>query len=129
MEMQLGSDICSVKRIEKIYQRYGEQFLDRILTPEEKAYVLSSPKNSTCRLAARFAAKEAVAKALGIGLSGISFQEIEIGRKDSGKPLVNLHGKARCLAQELGINHFEITLSHESEYAIAFVLGIPLANK
>lgn len=128
MEMQLGSDICSVKRIEKIYQRYGEQFLDKILTAGEKAYVLSNPKNSTCRLAARFAAKEAVAKALGTGIQGISFQEIEIGHKASGKPQVNLHGKAQSLAQELGINHFEITLSHESEYAIAFVLGIPVSQ-
>jgi holo-[acyl-carrier protein] synthase len=121
--LKVGTDICSIERIKQAYERFGERFLDRILTPNEKRYVLGRGKRLVESLAGRFAAKEAVSKALGVGLRGVAWKEIEIGRAPSGAPHVILHGRARKIADHLQLNQFEISISHEREYSIAFVVA------
>lgn len=122
---KIGSDICSIRRIEEVYDKFGERFLDRILTPQEKSYVLSRKQkdDKLARLAGRFAAKEATSKVLGTGFIGVSWKEIEVLRLPSGAPQLRLSGRAQERAQDLKLNHFELTMSHEKDYAIAFVLG------
>ncbi len=128
--IKLGTDICSVKRIKEAYKKYGERFLDRILTNDEKEYVEGKAvKNQARRLsslseavAGRFAAKEAVAKALGTGWNGIYWKEVEITNTERGEPQVILLGRAKKLLSQLGFSHVEISLSHERDYALATVL-------
>jgi len=122
-KFKVGSDICSIKRVEEVYARHGEKFLDRILTASEKAYALSRPKDFLARVAGRFAAKEATSKVLGTGFIGIGWKDIEVVRLSSGEPTIKLHGRAVAVAQRRGLSGFELTMSHEREYAIAFVLG------
>jgi len=122
-KFKVGSDICSIKRVEDVYNRYGERFLDRILTASEKAYALSRPKDFLARVAGRFAAKEATSKVLGTGFYGIGWKDIEVVRLQTGEPTIKLHGRAVAVAKGRGLTTFELTMSHEREYAIAFVLG------
>lgn len=122
---KIGSDICSIRRIEEVYDKFGERFLDRVLTPSEKRYVLSRKQkdDKLARLAGRFAAKEATSKVLGTGFIGLSWKEIEVVRLPSGAPQLTLSGRAQERARALKLEHFELTMSHEKDYAIAFVLG------
>jgi holo-[acyl-carrier protein] synthase len=121
--MKVGTDICSVKRITQAYERFGHRFMERILTPQEIAYVTSRKGQMIETLAGRFAAKEAAAKALGTGWRGIGWKEVEIVRHPSGAPQLVLHGRASKRAEALGLTQFEISLSHEREFATAFVLA------
>ena len=118
MTHHIGTDIIEIARIKKAVKRWGEGFLHRVYTDSE----LSLCHMKAPSLAARFAGKEAVIKALGTG-SGISWREIEILSDSTGKPLVRLHGKAQSLATDLGLAHLAISLSHSREYAIALVIG------
>ena len=114
----VGVDIVEIPRIEKVIKRWGNTFLERVFTPAElKLY------DNTPSLAARFAAKEAVLKALGACDKGISWQEIEILAERNGKPVVNLMGKAKREADESAISRMNISLSHSENYAVAFVIG------
>ena len=115
----IGIDIIEIARIQKALDRWGERFLHRIYTESERRLCRKKP----WRLAARFAGKEAVMKALGTGVRGISWKEIEILAEPSGKPLVNLYGKAQDKADELGLAKLAISLSDSKEYAIAFVVS------
>ena len=115
----IGIDIVEVARIERAIARWGESFLRRVYTDLE----LRSYHKKTLSLAARFAGKEAVIKALGTQTKGITWREIEILSDPSGKPLVHLHGKAQVQASSLGLGELAISLSHSREYAIAFVIG------
>lgn len=121
--VKVGVDICSTRRIEEAYKRFGDRFLEKVLTEDEKIYVSSSKRHLVSRLAARFAAKEAIAKALGLGLRGLSFKEMEIKRSHTGEPGVTLHARAKKRASDLGLNNFQISLSHERDYAVAFVVA------
>jgi holo-[acyl-carrier protein] synthase len=121
--IKIGTDICSIARITAAYERFGERFLDRILTEEEKTYVLSRPDRSMARLAARFAAKEAASKALGTGWRGVGWKDIEIVRLLSGEPTLKLHGRAVEAAKRRGLETWEVSMSHEKEYATASVLA------
>jgi len=121
--IKIGTDICSVTRITQAYNRFGQRFLRRILTPAEMDYVLSHNSHLGARLAARFAAKEAASKALGRGWQGLGWKEIEVVKEASGAPALKLHGRAIKLAADLGLSRFEVSLSHEREYATAFVLA------
>lgn len=123
MELKIGTDICSVKRIEQTYEKFGQKFLEKILTESEREYVLSRPAHRATTLAGRFAAKEAVSKALGTGWRTIGWKDVEIIRHPSGAPSVVLHGRARDLAARLGLTRFEVSVSHEREYATAFVVA------
>ncbi|MDO8690342.1 MAG: holo-ACP synthase [Dehalococcoidia bacterium] len=113
----VGVDIIEIPRVAEAVTRWGERFLNRIYTPLEVAFC----RGRLPELAARFAAKEAVSKALGTGMRGVAWKEIEIIPDRKGKPHVRLHGQAKRRADELGLTHFAISLSHTREYAIAFV--------
>jgi len=111
-----GIDIIEIARIEKALARWGENFLQRVYTASELRLYQKKPWS----LAARFAGKEAVIKALGIN-KGINWKEIEILSNPNGKPLVRLYGKAQNQAKALGLDNFTISLSHSKEHAIALV--------
>ncbi len=115
----VGVDIIEIERIEAALRRHGERFLQRVYTPTEQAHC----QGRVPELAARFAAKEAVSKALGTGIRGIAWQEMEILCDERGKPLLHLHGRAKARAEELGLSEFAISLSHSRDYAVALVMA------
>lgn len=121
--IKIGTDICSIKRISEAYKRFGNRFLDRILTSDEQNYVLAEPLHRDSRIAARFAAKEACAKTLGTGWRGISWKEVEVVRESTGEPGISLHGRAKVIADSRGLDIWQVSLSHEKEFATAFVLA------
>ena len=123
MIIKIGTDICSIERVRKTYEKFGTRFVERILTPSERSYVLSKPAQTAARFAARFAAKEAASKVLGTGWNGVGWQEIEVIKHASGAPALQLHGRAAERAKRLGLTTFEVSLSHEREFATAFVVG------
>jgi holo-[acyl-carrier protein] synthase len=114
----IGVDIIEIDRIEKLIQRWGKTFLNRVFSRSELEHY-----SNVSSLAVRFAAKEAVLKALGACDKGISWHDIEILAEVNGKPLVNLIGRAKLQAEAAAIKNFNITLSHSKEYAVAFVVG------
>ena len=114
-----GVDIVEIPRIKRVAERYGQRFLRRIYTEREIAYC----RGRAPQLASRFAAKEAVMKALGTGIRGVRWWDIEVIRKRGQAPTVQLHGTALARAERLGIDHLAIALSHSEEYAVAFVVG------
>jgi len=119
-----GVDLIEIARIERVLARYGNRFLERVFTPAEILYCRARP----AELAARFAAKEAVSKALGVGVrmmarDGINWREAEIVGDARGKPLVRLHGHAAERAAELGLSEWAVSLSHAQDHAIAFVVA------
>jgi holo-[acyl-carrier protein] synthase len=119
MILGTGIDIIEVARIRSSLEKFGERFGQRILLPDEIAYCLSH-KDSAPFVAARFAAKEAVSKAFGTGISAqLGWQDIEIRRKESGEPFVVLHGKGKKLFESRGAKQLLISLSHTEHYAAA----------
>jgi holo-[acyl-carrier protein] synthase len=116
-----GIDLIEIDRIQKSMDRYGDRFLDRIYTQGEKAYCLRK-RNAAESLAARFAAKEAAAKALGTGISyGVTWQEIEVTRELSGRPGLRFHGRAAQIAARLGVVNAALSLTHTDVLAMASV--------
>ena len=125
-----GIDLIEIARIERAVARWGERFLQRIYTPAElRAYRQRLPS-----LAVRWAAKEATAKLLGVGLRGlggsvekpataVAWTEIEVLGDASGRPALYLHGRAATQAQTLGLAHIALSLSHTREHAIASVVA------
>jgi holo-[acyl-carrier protein] synthase len=120
----IGIDIIEIARIEKAIARWGERFLKRVYTEKE----IELCQNRAASLAARFAAKEAAMKALGIDTRGVGWQEVETIPSSSGQPMVYLHGKAQNRAQEIGLKGLAISLSHSREYVIASVIGETLED-
>lgn len=121
--LRVGVDICSVARVTEVYSKYGEKFLRRVLTPAEIEYVKSSDRHLLTRLAVRFAAKEAAVKVLGTGWIGVGWHEVEVKRKRSGEPRLSLTGRAAARAEQLGLTRFELSMSHEKEFAVAFLVA------
>lgn len=124
MSLSVGVDLIELSRIREAVARHGDRFLSRVFTPEELAYC----RNRVPELAVRFAAKEAVSKALGVGLRsisshGIGWQEVEVLADDWGKPLLRLSGRAQELAKEQGLDQWAVSLSHGREYAVALVVA------
>jgi holo-[acyl-carrier protein] synthase len=120
-----GVDLVDIKRIERVLSRFGEKFLARVYTPDEIRYSRGRP----AELAARFAAKEAAAKALGVGMrilspAGVAWRDVETLNEMSGKPYLILHGHARALAEAQGLTEWAISLSHDRDIAIAFVVAM-----
>jgi holo-[acyl-carrier protein] synthase len=120
MTLRTGVDLLEIPRLEAAIERHGERFLARIFTPTEREQC----GLNYASLAARFAAKEAVAKALGTGLGAVAFTDIEIARGKSGEPLLKLSGQALAVADELQLTEWAISLSHTREYAVASVVAI-----
>ncbi len=121
----LGTDIVNINRIKKIYSKYGNQFLNKILTESEKKSEkkLSRFKNVST-IAKRFAAKEAISKAIGYGFSnGIHFKDIEIYNDENGKPYANLNGKAKTIVNKISKKYnIFLTLSDDKPWAVATAL-------
>lgn len=118
----IGSDIVKISRIEKLAERYCTRFLERIFTEDEISYA-SAKARPALHFAARFAAKEAFVKALGSGLrQGLNWSDIEIINDDLGKPQFKLHNHARIASQKLKNPSAWLTLTHEQEFALAFVV-------
>jgi holo-[acyl-carrier protein] synthase len=115
----IGTDIIEIARIKKAISRWGDSFLRRVFTDSELRLYCQKPES----LAARFAGKEAVIKALSGGNKGIRWREIEILSDPGGQPFVHLYGKALNQAASLGLSQLAISLSHSREYAIALVIG------
>ena len=115
----VGVDIIETERVAEAIERFGERYLRRIYTPQEIEYC----NGRISSLAARWAAKEAVSKALGTGIGDISWQEIEIINDEKRCPHVHLYGAAADLAAEKGLTTLAISISHTHEHAIAFVVG------
>lgn len=115
----LGVDIIETKRVAKTIARFGDRFLKRVYTEQELAYCAGRVSS----LAARWAAKEAAAKALGTGIGDVSWQEIEVISEANCRPTLRLHGAAAELAGQLGLAEFAVSLSHTRDYAVAFVMG------
>jgi len=118
----IGIDIIEVERIRSSHERFGERFLNRILHPNEIGYCLSHRVPAPF-LAARFAAKEAISKAFGTGIGAqLGWQDMEVGRKESGEPFVILHGGGLRLLQERKAGAVLISLSHTQGHAAAVAI-------
>lgn len=117
--VQCGIDLIEVERIRTAAERWGSRFVDRVWTGREQRIC----RGRYPELAARFAGKEAASKALGTGISGLVWREIEILQDRRGKPLVFLHGAARARAETLGIKSMAVSLTHTRALAAAIVLG------
>ena len=117
-----GIDAIEVERIARSIEQYGDQFVRRIFSQEEIAYC-NWRYHSAEHFAARFAAKEAVMKALGTGARGVAWREIEVLPNHRGKPLVYLHGRAEKRAERIGMEELDISLSHSRDFAVAFVVA------
>ena len=115
----VGVDIVEIERIETAMKKWGERFLRRIYTESELIICGGSASSLSCR----FAGKEAVMKALGTGVKGVGWREIEILADNRGKPVVRLYGRAKDSAEELNLEEFSISLSDTRQFAIAVVIG------
>lgn len=120
MIVGVGCDIIEIERIVRAIKR--ESFIRRVFTAEEAAYCQRRGQQAAASFAARFAAKEAVLKALGTGLREGSLQEIAVDNDGLGKPLVQLSGHFAMLAKQLGVKNIQISLSHSRELATAYVI-------
>jgi holo-[acyl-carrier protein] synthase len=121
---ELGIDIIKVDRIRAALGKFGERFSKRVLTVGEQRYVRARPET----FAGRWAAKEAVSKVLGLGVRGIGWRDIEIERLPTGQPAVRLHGRAAARAEQLGMDRIAVSITHESDYAVAIAFGIRTAG-
>jgi len=116
----VGIDMIAVPRVRAAIERHDGRFLRRVYTPEEVAVC----RGRVQELAARFAAKEAVMKALGTGARGVSWREIEVLPDRRGKPLVYLYSRAKERAHDIGLHALDVSLTHERDFAVAVVVGV-----
>jgi holo-[acyl-carrier protein] synthase len=110
----IGVDIIEIDRVRSAVDRYGDKFVDKILTPREKKYCMNRKAYKFPEMAARFAAKEAYSKAIGTGIAGIVWQEIEVVNNGQGKPHIAVKGKIK--------KQVFVSLSHSLNYAVALVV-------
>lgn len=122
----LGIDIVEIERIKRALERHP-RLLQKIFTPQEEAYCLAKPRPEVS-LAARWAAKEAVFKVLGLRRGELRWREIEVLNNNLGAPEVKLHGRMAELARSLGIKEIVLSLSHSREYAVAVAMGVAPGN-
>lgn len=122
-----GVDLVEIRRFAELDPAIRRRFIQRVFTPAE--IELCGDRND--HLAGRFAAKEAVAKALQCGIGPISWQEIETLADENQAPVLHLHGQARLTAAELGLSQWSVSISHTGELAMAFVVaaGEPVSGK
>jgi holo-[acyl-carrier protein] synthase len=116
----VGLDTVHVKRMDKWVG--NPKLMERFFHPEEISYVMARGKNAGQSLAVRFAAKEAFGKALGTGLAEITLKDIMVYNEKNGKPALKLYGTARKALEKSGANRVHVSLTHESENAIAMVI-------
>lgn len=123
--LMTGVDLVKIPRVERMLLRYGDRFLHRVYSQDEIRFSRGRP----AELAARFAAKEAVSKALGVGVrlltpDGITWHEVETLNERSGRPYLVLHGRAEDLAKAQGLHTWSVSLSHDGGLAIAMVVAL-----
>ena len=119
MILGTGIDLVEVARIASSFEKHGDSFVSRILLPDEIAYCLARRQPAPF-LAARFAAKEAIAKAFGTGIGAeLGWLDMEIRHKESGEPLAVLHGRGKILLAARGAKNLHVSLSHTENYAVA----------
>lgn len=120
MKLATGVDLIEIARIEEVVARHGKHYLERIFTPAELEYCGKRAES----LAGRFAAKEAVAKALGTGIGDVSWKEIEILGDEQNAPVLKLYGAGESRAKELGLSTWSVSISHSQSHSVAFVVAI-----
>ena len=120
MRVRTGVDLVALPRFARALERHGERLLARLFTPAEVALCAGQVPS----LAARFAAKEAVVKALGTGIGPVGWREVEVLHDAAGAPVLRLHGRAAQRAAALGLTHWSLSLSHTREMAVAFVVAL-----
>ena len=119
-----GIDLVDCPRIEEMIKRHGKRFIKRVFTTAEQAYAEAN-KNEIEKLAGRFAAKEAVLKLIGTGWQGkIAWTDIEIINNTAGQPEVSLAGEVKKIADELGIKHISVSITHTANFAIASAVAL-----
>lgn len=120
MKLATGVDLIDIFRIREAMDRHGDRFISRIFTEAEQR----DCGGRIASLAVRFAAKEAVSKALGCGIGDVSWLDIEIRSNENKAPYLVLHGEGERLANQLGLSNWSVSLSHTENQAIAFVIAI-----
>ena len=120
MVLRTGVDLIEISRIEEVVSRHGKHYLERIYTPAE----LEQCGKRTESLAGRFAAKEAVAKALGSGIGDVSWKEIEVLGDEQNAPVLILHGAAEQMAKGIGLTTWSVSISHNQSHSVALVVMI-----
>ena len=120
MKLATGVDLIEINRIEEVIARHGKHYLERIYTPAE----LEQCGRRAESLAGRFAAKEAVAKALGSGIGDVSWKEIEVLGDEQHAPRLTLYGTAKQKAGELGLTTWSVSISHSQSHSVALVVAI-----
>jgi holo-[acyl-carrier protein] synthase len=120
LKIATGVDLIEIERVQAVIARHGQRYLERVFTPAEREICGKRAES----LAARFAAKEAVSKALGCGIGEVSFQEIELLQDDAGAPVLVLHGAAAEKAAFAGLTDWSVSLSHSLSHAIAMVTAV-----
>ena len=119
-----GIDLVDFPRIEEMIQRHGKRFIKRVFTTAEQAYA-GANKNDIEKLAGRFAAKEAILKLMGTGWRGkIAWTDIEIKNNSSGQPEVTLSGEVKKIADNLGVKHISVSITHTANFAIASAVAL-----
>lgn len=118
--LAVGTDLVAIDRVAALVGRYGNRFTERVFTVTE----LADCGNQAASLAARWAAKESVAKALGTGIGAVAFRDIEVVQDSRGKPDLRLHGQAATIAQSLGLQQWALSLAHDGGFALAFVVAV-----
>jgi holo-[acyl-carrier protein] synthase len=123
MVVGTGIDVVEIERVARSIERYGSRFLERVYTTAEIAYCQRKRRNAAESFAARFAAKEAGAKALGTGIGfGVTWRELEVGREPAGRPLLLLHGRAAEIAASLGVRRSSLSITHTRTQSMALVI-------
>lgn len=120
MKLRTGVDLIEISRLEQVNPAIRKRFLARVFTPLE----LEQVGQSYASLSGRFAAKEAVSKALGTGIGFVHWQDIEIRRGKAGEPVLFLHGNARLIAEQLGLTTWSVSITHDRSNAVAFVVAL-----
>ena len=120
MKVTTGVDLIEIARVREAMARHGQQFLDRIFTESELVACAGRVES----LAARFAAKEAAAKALGRGIGDVGWHDIEIAGDENKAPRLVLHGGGKKLAEQLGLSTWSLSMSHTHEHAVALVVAM-----
>jgi len=124
VNVAVGIDIIEVERVRKVFEKHGERFLHRVFTDNE----ILQCRGKATRLAGRFAAKEAISKALGTGLRGVKWREMEVVQLRSGRPSVRLHGFAKWRAQQLGLSAFDVSIADLAQTSIAIAVAVQTGN-
>ena len=120
MRLRTGVDIIEIRRLEQVNPAIRARFIERVYTPLEQELA----HGSYASLAGRFAAKEAVSKALGTGIGRVHWRDIEIRRGPAGEPLLELHGEAQRVAERLGLQTWSVSISHGREEAVAVAVAV-----